>query len=122
MSNTRHFLTLLDFSPEELHKVLARAADMKQAHKEGRDQSIFPGVTLGMIFAKSSTRTRVSFEAGMARWWQENAEHRAANVYPEPSVYGLDLEAVKPRFETYRQRMAEWLAPDGESASKRGHA
>ena len=67
MSEPRHFLTLLDFSPAELLRLLERAAEMKREHKAGNDQRAFPGVTLGMIFAKSSTRTRVSFEAGMAQ-------------------------------------------------------
>ena len=67
MSDTRHFLTLLDFSPDELLTLLERAAEMKRDHRAGNDQRAFPGVTLGMIFAKSSTRTRVSFEAGMTQ-------------------------------------------------------
>ena len=67
MSETRHFLTLLDFSPAELQQLLARAAEMKRDHRAGNDQRVFPGTSLGMIFAKSSTRTRVSFEAGIAQ-------------------------------------------------------
>lgn len=67
MAETRHFLTLLDFSPAELTSMIARAIEMKQQHKAGTDQRHFPGQVLGMIFAKSSTRTRVSFEAGMAQ-------------------------------------------------------
>jgi len=67
MPETRHFLTLLDFSPAELQQLLRRAIDMKQEHRAGVDQRAFPGRVLGMIFAKSSTRTRVSFEAGMAQ-------------------------------------------------------
>lgn len=67
MAETRHFLTLLDFSPAELTSMIARAIEMKQEHKTGTDQRRFPGQVLGMIFAKSSTRTRVSFEAGMAQ-------------------------------------------------------
>lgn len=67
MTTPRHFLTLLDFSPDELQAVLARAAAMKLAHRAGMDERNFPGKVLGMIFAKSSTRTRVSFEAGMAQ-------------------------------------------------------
>ncbi len=66
MADTRHFLTLLDFSPAELNTMIERAIEMKQAHKTGADQRRFPGQVLGMIFAKSSTRTRVSFEAGMS--------------------------------------------------------
>jgi ornithine carbamoyltransferase len=67
MPDTRHFLTLLDFSPAELAQLLQRAIDMKREHRAGADQRAFPGAVLGMIFAKSSTRTRVSFEAGMAQ-------------------------------------------------------
>jgi ornithine carbamoyltransferase len=66
MANTRHFLTLLDFSPAELGQLIRRAIAMKQEHRAGADQRAFPGTVLAMIFAKSSTRTRVSFEAGIA--------------------------------------------------------
>jgi ornithine carbamoyltransferase len=67
MSDTRHFLTLLDFSPAELQQLLQRASEMKREHRAGTPQLTFPGAVLGMIFAKSSTRTRVSFEAGIAQ-------------------------------------------------------
>jgi len=67
MASPRHFLTLLDFSPAELQALIVRATEMKQAHRAGADQRQFPGTVLAMIFAKSSTRTRVSFEAGMAQ-------------------------------------------------------
>ena len=67
MSDKRHFLTLLDFSPAELEQLIKRAIDLKKAHKSGADQRNFPGKVLAMVFAKSSTRTRVSFEAGMAQ-------------------------------------------------------
>jgi len=67
MASPRHFLTLLDFSPAELSAMLARAIDMKRAHRANEDQRVFGGKVLGMVFEKSSTRTRVSFEAGMAQ-------------------------------------------------------
>tara|TARA_R110002110_G_C13470513_1_gene720788 strand:+ start:21018 stop:21932 length:915 start_codon:yes stop_codon:yes gene_type:complete len=67
MAELRHFLTLLDFSPAELNTMINRAIAMKREHRAGADQRAFPGTVLGMIFAKSSTRTRVSFEAGMAQ-------------------------------------------------------
>ncbi|MDH5173416.1 MAG: ornithine carbamoyltransferase [Gammaproteobacteria bacterium] len=67
MSDTRHFLTLMDFSPAELEQLIRRAIEMKREHRAGADQRAFPGAVLAMIFAKSSTRTRVSFEAGMAQ-------------------------------------------------------
>ena len=67
MASPRHFLTLLDFSPDELQSLINRASELKQGHRAGADQRRFPGKVLAMIFAKSSTRTRVSFEAGMAQ-------------------------------------------------------
>ncbi len=67
MADTRHFLTLMDFSPDELQALLRRATEMKQARLAGTESPRFTGKVLGMIFAKSSTRTRVSFEAGMTQ-------------------------------------------------------
>ncbi len=67
MSQPRHFLTLMDFSPQELQQLLLRAIELKQAHRAGQASPQFPGSVLAMIFEKSSTRTRVSFEAGMAQ-------------------------------------------------------
>ena len=50
------------------------------------------------------------FEAGMARWWQEHAEHREQNVHPDPEAFGLDLAEVGARFAGYRARMVEWTS------------
>ena len=67
MAEIRHFLTLLDFSPAELAQIIERAIEMKAQHRAGTADIPFTGKVLGMIFEKSSTRTRVSFEAGMAQ-------------------------------------------------------
>ncbi|MEN8176843.1 MAG: ornithine carbamoyltransferase, partial [Pseudomonadota bacterium] len=67
MRTARHFLTLRDFSPEELKALLARASELKAQHRAGDVHEPLRGRTLAMIFEKSSTRTRVSFEAGMAQ-------------------------------------------------------
>jgi len=63
----RHFLTLNDLSADELNQVIDLAIEMKAAHYSGTQQPIFAGKVLAMIFEKSSTRTRVSFESGMAQ-------------------------------------------------------
>jgi len=63
----RHFLSLRDLSPAELEQVINLAIEMKTAKLEDRQEPVFAGKVLGMIFEKSSTRTRVSFEAGMAQ-------------------------------------------------------
>ncbi len=64
---TRHFLSLLDFSPEELRGLVNRATELKKLHQAGELFEPLKNRTLGMIFEKSSTRTRVSFEAGMTQ-------------------------------------------------------
>jgi len=67
----RHFLTLLDLNPSELNGVIQRAIELKAQVKNGLHSNpateIFNNKVLGMIFEKSSTRTRVSFETGMAQ-------------------------------------------------------
>ncbi|OPX56944.1 ornithine carbamoyltransferase [Oceanospirillum multiglobuliferum] len=63
----RHFLTLLDFTPDELHYVIERAITIKKEHKAGKIYEPLKNKVLGMIFEKASTRTRVSFEAGIAQ-------------------------------------------------------
>ncbi|HEY8552177.1 MAG TPA: ornithine carbamoyltransferase [Thermaerobacter sp.] len=61
----RDFLTLSDFTPEELAALLDLAAALKQDWRAGRGGEPLYGKTLAMIFEKPSTRTRVSFEVGM---------------------------------------------------------
>ena len=63
----RHFLTLLDLSPEELDWIIHRAIELKKIQRSGEIHEPLKNKVLGMIFEKSSTRTRVSFEAGMAQ-------------------------------------------------------
>lgn len=65
--SVRHFLTLLDLSPAELQQVLQNAIALKTEHKAGKINESFKNKVLGMLFEKSSTRTRVSFEAGMVQ-------------------------------------------------------
>jgi ornithine carbamoyltransferase len=63
----RHFLTLHDLTPDELNQVIDSAIALKKAHRANQQQPVLAGKVLAMIFEKSSTRTRVSFEAGMAQ-------------------------------------------------------
>ncbi len=61
----RHFLTLKDFSKEEILEMIDLGLKIKAEVKAGRFTPYLEHQTLAMIFEKSSTRTRVSFEAGM---------------------------------------------------------
>jgi ornithine carbamoyltransferase len=65
--STRHFLTLLDCSPAELNQLIDRAIELKASQRQGQSHESAKGKVMAMIFEKSSTRTRVSFEAGMAQ-------------------------------------------------------
>lgn len=64
----RHFLTLTDLSADELRALIDRAIELKAMQRAGEVYEPLKGRVLGMVFEKSSTRTRVSFEAGMAQF------------------------------------------------------
>ncbi|MEB1806220.1 MAG: ornithine carbamoyltransferase [Bacillaceae bacterium] len=63
----KDFLTLLDFSSDEIFYLLELASQMKREQKEGKGSNVLQGKSLGMIFENASTRTRVSFEVGMTQ-------------------------------------------------------
>ncbi|MCG7984622.1 MAG: ornithine carbamoyltransferase [Candidatus Thiodiazotropha lotti] len=64
---TRHFLSLLDLSRDELQSLIRRASELKRMQHRGEIHTPLKGKNLGMVFEKSSTRTRVSFEVGMSQ-------------------------------------------------------
>ncbi|MBQ9713823.1 MAG: ornithine carbamoyltransferase [Clostridia bacterium] len=61
----KHLLKLMDLSQKEITQILNLADQLKFEKKNGIEHHLLKGKTLGMIFSKSSTRTRVSFEVGM---------------------------------------------------------
>ena len=61
----KDLLSLHEITTEDLYAILDLAADLKEKQKAGIEHHLLKGKTLGMIFEKSSTRTRVSFETGM---------------------------------------------------------
>ena len=58
----RHFLDLLDFTPDEIRFLIELARSLKVARREGREQQRLRGKSLALIFEKTSTRTRCAFE------------------------------------------------------------
>lgn len=61
----KHFISIHDITTEEFHALLDLAIRLKKETKAGIAHPILKGKSLGMIFTKSSTRTRISFEVGM---------------------------------------------------------
>lgn len=66
--NTRHFLTLMDLTPDELRGLIRRARELKDSQRAGERYEPLKNRTLAMVFEKSSTRTRVSFETAMIQF------------------------------------------------------
>ncbi len=64
----RHFITLNDLSADELRTIIQRAIELKKMRADGEIHEPLKNKVLAMIFEKSSTRTRISFEAGMAQF------------------------------------------------------
>jgi len=65
--STRHFLSLRDLSPDELGNIIQRAIELKAMQKSGTLHEPLRNKMLALVFDKSSTRTRVSFETGMTQ-------------------------------------------------------
>lgn len=63
----KDLLTLSELTKEEILQLMESAVELKKLHKEGKTLDVLKGKTMGMIFDKPSTRTRVSFEAGMVQ-------------------------------------------------------
>ncbi len=68
MSAIRHFLTLLDISSQEFRTLIRRATELKAIQQQGEIYEPLKNKVLAMVFEKSSTRTRVSFESAMAQF------------------------------------------------------
>jgi ornithine carbamoyltransferase len=63
----RDFLTIHDFAPAEIGALLDLAVELKAAQRRGEAHPLLVGRSVGMIFTKTSTRTRISFEVGIAQ-------------------------------------------------------
>lgn len=63
----RDFVTLMEYSREELETILAVGFDLKRQNAMGQQHHVLPGKSLGMLFAQPSTRTRISFETAMTQ-------------------------------------------------------
>lgn len=115
----KHLLKLLDLSKEQILDILNLADQLKYELKHGIGHKVLEGQTLGMIFQKSSTRTRVSFETGMYQLGgqalflssRDLQIGRGEPVEDTARVLSRYLDGIMIR--TYEQREVEALAEYG---------
>ena len=114
-----HLLKMLDLTPTQINDILNLADQLKYEQKHGISHRLLEGKTLGMVFQKSSTRTRVSFEVGMYQLGGQAlflSSHdlqigRGEPVEDTARVLSRYLNAIMIR--TYEQREVEDLAKYG---------
>ena len=115
----KHLLSIHDLSVDEVKKILDLSGDLKAKLKAGIEHKILAGKTMGMIFSKSSTRTRVSFETGMyqlgghALFLSSNDIQlgRGESIYDTANVLSRYLDGIMIR--TFKQSDVEDLAKYG---------
>lgn len=115
----RSLLSTADLNYEEIQNIFHLAKDLKNKQKSGKTHHYLKGKTLGMVFEKSSTRTRVSFEAGMwqlggyALYLSSNDLQlgRGESIPDTAKVLSRYLDGIMAR--TYLQKTVEDLAKHG---------
>lgn len=115
----RDFLKLHDFTKEELLQILDTADYLKMQSNLGKNEKLLEGKTLGMIFEKSSTRTRVSFEVGMYELGgyalflspKDIQMGRGETISDTAKVLSRYVDAIMIR--TFSQNIVEELAREG---------
>lgn len=115
----KHLLSIHDITTEEVHNILTLTEELKRKQKKGIVHPLLAGKTLGMIFSKSSTRTRVSFEVGMyqlgghALFLSSNDIQlgRGETIYDTANVLSRYLDGIMIR--TFAQSDVEDLAKFG---------
>ncbi len=115
----KHLLSIKDLTVEELENILNLSEKLKRQTREGVQHHLLKGKTLGMIFTKSSTRTRVSFEVGMYQlggyslFLSSNDIQlgRGESIYDTAQVLSRYIDGIMIR--TFKQSDVEELARYG---------
>lgn len=115
----KHLLSIHDLSAQEVKQILSLTEELKEKQKKGVPHPLLAGKTMGMIFAKSSTRTRVSFEVGMYQLGghalflssQDIQLGRGETIYDTANVLSRYLDGIMIR--TFDQADVEALAEYG---------
>ena len=119
----RHLLTLKDYSRSDIYEILSLALHLKKLFRTGKKHEYLKGKTLAMIFAKNSTRTRVSFEQGIKQLGGSSLFLSSADIQlgrgetisdtaKTLSRYGIDGVMIR----TFKQSDVEELALCGDFA------
>src|SRR5256885_2722981 len=112
----RHFTRVADWSGDELKRVLELADELKEQQTRREEHHLLPGRTLGMIFEKPSTRTRVSFEVGIAQLGGTGLDRSAGDLKLGRGETLKDTATVLSRYldaimiRTFAQQDVEELA------------
>lgn len=114
--SVKHFRNLLDLESQELRQIISRATELKAMLAEGLPHEFLKNKSLAMIFEKSSTRTRVSFEVGMTQFggsaiFLSPADSQLGRGEPVPDtarVLSSMVDAIMVR--TFKQETVESLA------------
>ncbi|MGA1741584.1 MAG: ornithine carbamoyltransferase, partial [Pseudohongiellaceae bacterium] len=114
--SVKHFRNLLDLESQELRQIISRATELKAMLAEGVPHEFLKNKSLAMIFEKSSTRTRVSFEVGMTQFggsaiFLSPADSQLGRGEPVPDtarVLSSMVDAIMVR--TFKQETVESLA------------
>ena len=112
----KDLLCLYDLSKDDFNAIFDRAASLKDKQKKGVEQHSLRGKTLGMIFEKPSTRTRVSFEVGIFQLggsavylrWKDTQLGRGESIHDTAKVLSRYLDGIMIR--TFSQKTLEEFA------------
>lgn len=112
----RHFLTLKDFTPEEITYLLDLSAELKEKKKKGEPVDIYKGKNVALIFEKTSTRTRCAFEVaahdlGMGTTYLEPASSQIGkkeSIEDTARVLGRMYDGIE--YRGFGQEIVEELA------------
>jgi len=119
-SEMKHLISLHDLTRDEIEGILKLSETLKRQLKEGLQHHVLRGKTLGMIFSKSSTRTRVSFEVGVYQlggyplFLSSNDIQlgRGESIYDTAKVLSRYVDGIMIR--TFKQSDVEDLAKYGD--------
>src|SRR5262245_17841141 len=112
----KNFLSLADFTADELHRILGVTAELKDKHRRGERNLSLAGKVLGLIFEHSSTRTRVAFDVGMGQLGgqsiflsaKDTQIHRGESMADTARVLSRYVDALAARLDS--QKKLEELA------------